>query len=213
MKKISLLALAFCTSMALFAQDQPTLKTEMAVKPYFGIKAGVNLAKLRATNLGGNFNSKTSLQGGFVANIPLGGMLSFQPELLYLSSGGKNSNTLLGQTITTEQDLHYISLPLMLQVKPGGSGFFVEVGPQASYLIRATNEVNNTETNNKDEFDKFDVAVNGGLGFITRVGLGLNARYSYGLSNILEDNGTDTDTKLKNSGIQIGLVYLFGANK
>lgn len=215
MKKISLIALAFCTSAAVFAQDQPTLRTEMATRPYFGLKAGVNLANFRMSDdPDTNTDTKTSFLAGFVGHIPIGSMLAFQPELLYMGAGAKSSETTTGVTTTIEQDLHYIALPLMLQVKPGGSGFFIEAGPQLGYLIRAKAESGGMEVDNKESFDKFDFAVNGGLGFTTRVGFGISARYSYGLANILKDDGgTGSDNMIKNTGFQFGLHYLFGASK
>jgi hypothetical protein len=104
----------------------------------------------------------------------------------------------------------------MLQLKSPG-GFFVELGPQASYLISAKMQMNNTESNNKSTFDNFDIAVNGGLGYTSRVGLGIHGRYSHGLSNILEDGGGNNSPnngpELKNTVIQVGLHYMFGAHR
>lgn len=215
MKKPSFVALALFAGLAVFAQE-PKLRTDMAVKPYFGIKAGVNLASFNLSNTTLEATHKTTFQGGFLANIPLGtGKVAFQPELLYLSAGAHlnvpgNSTT---SNNVYEQDLHYIALPLMLQVRPTRS-FFIEAGPQASYLIRARRqETNNTESDNKAELDKFDVAVNGGLGFVTRVGVGASARYSYGLRNIMESSNNTGNMSMKNTGIQFSLFYLIGANR
>src|SRR5688572_15331423 len=125
MKKISLFALAISTSLALFAQNTPTLRTEMARSTFFGVKAGANFAKVDTDDLPGvSVNNKTGLHGGFFANIPLGtGNLKFQPELLYNSVGAKVKTTDLGGTVNYEQDLSYISLPLMLQLR-SEKGFF-----------------------------------------------------------------------------------------
>jgi hypothetical protein len=166
-------------------------------------------------------NNKTSMHGGLFLNIPMGQTLNFQPELLYNGVGSKfSSSTTVGTVINTEtyeQDLSYISLPLMFQLR-STKGFFIELGPQASYLISAKQEgPGTTNTDNKKAFDKFDVAANGGIGWTSRVGLGINARYSYGLSNILEDGGGDNSSndglELKNRVISVGLHYMFGANK
>ena len=105
----------------------------------------------------------------------------------------------------------------MFQVR-GNSGFFLELGPQASYLISAKQQGPGTlNTDNKNAFDNFDIAMNGGIGWTSRVGLGINARYSYGLSNVLEDGGGDNSTndgpELKNRVISVGLHYMFGAGK
>jgi hypothetical protein len=221
MKKISFIALALFTCMAVFAQD-PQLKTPMARSTFFGIKAGANWAKMDVDEYPGvNVNNKTSMHGGIFLNIPVGTTLNFQPELLYNGVGSKFRETSTVGTVTTtetfEQDLSYLSLPLMLQVR-SSKGLFFELGPQASYLISAKQEgPGNIDTDNKDAFDKFDVAINGGLGFTTRVGFGVHARYSYGLSNVLEDGGGNNSPndgpELKNRVLSVGLHYMFGANK
>jgi hypothetical protein len=47
-----------------------------------------------------------------------------------------------------------------------------------------------------------------GLGYKTTSGLGLDARYNLGLSNIIKDGGDDF--KLKSNVIQVGLTYTLG---
>lgn len=214
MKKISLFVLSLCTTVVLFAQVERPARTAMASKTYFGVKAGANLANFRTENYNPepDVNMKTSANGGFFANIPLSEKLAFQPELLYNGMGSK----IKFSGISSEQDLSYISLPLMFQIKTPG-GFFVELGPQPSILIRANSVVNGVQTDNKGSFDSFDLGLGGGIGYTSRVGLGANARYNLGLTNTLEDGGGNNSPndgpELKNSVIQIGLFYLFGASK
>ena len=214
MKKISFIAvLAIFTSTALFAQDEPTLRTPRPTSPTFGIKLGASLATLRAEDFNPmpSFNRKTTIMGGLTADFPLG-MGSFAPELLFVGAGAKTNFS--GQT--GEMDLHYLALPLMFKIKPGGSGFFIELGPQVGYLINVSGDENNAFADD-EAFDNFDMAINGGLGYMSRVGLGINARYSYGLTGILSEGAGGalfgSNAELKNSAIQFGLTYMFGANK
>src|SRR3954447_8000601 len=173
MKKISLFALALTTSVAMFAQNYEK-KTPMTIAPRFGIKAGVNLAEMRANGYASGTQPtsemKTSMNGGFFYNAPLGtGGLAIQPELVYSGQGGKMSTPTMGTTPATnsEQDLSYINLPIMLQWK-APCGFFVETGPQAGYLIRGKLETGTTgNTDNKDQFDHFDFSWGAGLGFLS----------------------------------------------
>lgn len=217
MKKISLFALALFSGLAMFAQD-PILRTEMSRSTFFGVKAGANWAKFDVDEFPGvNVNNKTSLHAGIFLNMPLGSTFNFQPELLYNGVGSKiKQQTALG-SIPYEQDLSYVSLPLMFQYRTP-AGLFFELGPQPSLLISAKAEGTGIEdSDNKDDFDKFDLAINGGLGYTTRVGFGVHARYSYGVTNVLEDGGGDNSAndgpELKNRVIQVGLHYMFGANK
>ena len=62
--------------------------------------------------------------------------------------------------------------------------------------------------------DKFRCA---GLGFVSKAGLGIGARYVYGLTNTIEDNGgnnsSNSGPELKNSVIQIGLSWRLPTGK
>lgn len=211
MKKISLVALALCTSAAVFAQDnQPQLRTPMANKVRIGVRAGVNLAQFRLTDFPAGteprVQSKTSMHGGLFVNAPLGGKFAIQPGVEYSGQGSKFTDD--GEN--GEYDLHYINVPVMFQWKSTG-GLLLETGPQAGILLRA----NLDDVEVEDEtFKTLDLSWGAGVGYLSRMGLGLNARFNYGLSNILEgDDASDTSPQLKNQVIQLGLVYHFGAHK
>jgi hypothetical protein len=205
MKKISLVALAFCISAVGFAQDNPQLRTPMEKKVRFGIRAGANLASLNLTDVSGvEVNTKTSMHGGLFVNAPLGGSFAIQPGLEYSGQGAKWK---MGTT-NSEIDMHYLNVPIMVQWKSTG-GFFVETGPQAGFLLGAS--VNDVDAD--EGYDKFDLSWGTGLGYLSRMGLGANARYNLGLTNTLDDDGSSSSSKAKNSVIQLGLVYQFGAHK
>ena len=225
MKKISFIVVALCAGCASFSQNtQPQLRTPMAVTTRFGVRAGVNLADLTAKNLpsGSAFTeaqSRTAYVVGAFANIPLAGMFRFQPEADFSSQGGK----LQGPSGTTsagtfEQVLRYVNVPLNFQLMTT-KGFFVQAGPQLSYLIdaKAKNSSGTTTSNtdNKDAFDKFDFGVTGGVGYLSRIGLGVEARYNWGLANTIADDATNSykGGTWKNQVTQISLIYQFGAAK
>lgn len=223
MKKISLIALALCSGAAMFAQDvEPQLRTPMATKTRFGIRAGVNLADLTAKNLptGSTYTeaqAKTSFNGGIFVNVPLSSMFNFQPELSFSSQGGKlqppSGNT---SAPTIEQDLHYINVPLNFQLK-SAKGFFVQTGPQVGFLLdakqKSTSSSSSAETENEENFDKIDFSWSGGVGYLSRMGLGVDLRYNIGIANIIEDNASGLGGTWKNSVGQFSLIYHFGAYK
>jgi hypothetical protein len=112
-----------------------------------------------------------------------------------------------------EEDLHYLSVPLTFQIQTK-SGFFVEAGPQISFLMSAKQDGPNDKTYDiKSQYDKADLGVNAGLGYLTRIGLGIKADYYFGLANIIDEGNTKDGPELKNRAIAIGLVYHFGAAK
>ena len=227
MKKISLFLLVCAVSGSSYAQNEPQLTTPMEVKPRFGIKGGVNLASLEidddtpATNF--NTNSKTSFHVGVYGNIPLSDMFRFQPELLYVGGGSKVSGTPLsgnqGSTENYEADFDYLALPLKIQLATK-SGFFVEAGPQIAFLTTARQDNNSGEDPDiKDEgiIKKTDFSGVAGIGYLSRIGLGIHATYMHGFSNVFDtDNAENTNPiggEVSNRGILIGLHYSFGAGK
>lgn len=223
MKKISLLSLAFASAFAASAQNigdpdkaHKPLRTEMSVQPRFGIKAGVNLATLEIDDDSQtnpiNTNNKTSFHAGLFANIPLSDMWRFQPEVVYSGQGSKVSQTALGTTVNDEWDMHYVNVPLMFQLQTKG-GFFVEAGPHVGFLVKAKDEDDN-DLKDALNLKSVDFGAGGGIGYLSRIGLGINARYNLGFANIYDDDANSSDDgKLKNRVVNIGLVYHFGAAK
>lgn len=222
MKKISLIALVLSTNLALFAQETKLqLVTPMAIKTRFGVRAGANLANFRlndyATSTQPEVSQKTSYHAGVFVNIPISPMFRFQPGVEYSGQGSKVAKyNVIGSVPVTssyEQDLKYINLPLMVQYVTKG-GFMVEAGPQPGFLVSAIQDGPGSSTvDKKNSFDKFDLSLGAGLGYLSRIGLGVNARYNFGLTSALEDGGTNNGPEVKNQVVQLGLVYHFGAFK
>jgi hypothetical protein len=228
MKKFSFLTLALVTCFGALAQNtdddkaHKPVRTAMAVQPRLGIKAGINMADMKmddeAKTTDFKTSGKTSAHFGLFANIPLGGTLRFQPEILYSMVGAKYTET----TTTTppvstvyEEDLDYVTVPLMLQIQTP-SGFLFEFGPQFGILANAQRDKGGVNVEIKDQRKSVDVAANVGLGYLTRIGLGLGARYNYGLSNVFnKDDAPASQSKynFSNNVIQFGLTYQFGAYK
>lgn len=148
-------------------------------------------------------------------------MFRFQPEVDFSSQGGK----LQGPSGTTgagtfEQDLHYIDLPLNFQLMTA-RGFFVQTGPQLGYLVdaeaKSLSGTSSASSNNKSSFDKLDFGWTGGVGYLSRIGLGVEARYNLGIANIVADDAASGSSykggTWKNNVAQVSLVYQFGASK
>jgi hypothetical protein len=239
MKKISLLTLAVVAGFTVMAQEQgrqqegnkdfKPLRTPMAVKTRFGVIAGINSATYNDNDMpaGQNYSvdSKTSMHIGAFVNIPFGGTFRFQPGLVYNGLGSKvgqyprrlTGTGFAGTYDNFEEDLHYLSVPLLLQMQ-SKSGIFVEAGPQIGFLLSAKQDgPGDDEYDIKAGYDKMDVGASVGLGYLTRIGLGFKAGYYFGLANIIEDGGGNNSSnngpELKNRALQFSLVYHFGAAK
>jgi hypothetical protein len=200
MKKISLLFLMVSTSFAVFAQTGAD----------FGIKGGLNIAN-QDIKVPGDANStvqrqsRLGLNAGLLAHIHVTPEIAIQPEALYSSQGSK-------YTINNQEhelQLDYINVPVQFQLM-FKNGFRVQTGPQVGFLVNTKDKVGGVETGyfTSADFKKTDVAWTFGAGYLTNSGIGIDARYNLGLTNI---NNVGTNT-IKNNVAQLGLFYMFNNN-
>ncbi len=217
--------LAVVASFEVMAQDteQKPMRTEMSTQVRFGLRAGVNLASLELddenTATDYNTNSKTSFQAGIFVNIPIGGMFRLQPEVSYVGQGSKVNGNFISNPLNKgsyELDYSYIAVPIMFQLQTNG-GFFVEAGPQIAFLVRAKeDQQSGNDPDVKDKLRTTDFGAAAGIGYLSRIGLGINARYVHGFSNVYNNDNAPASVKnaeISNRGVQIGLVYHLGAQK
>ena len=165
-----------------------------------GIKAGLNLYNINSDN-NAAYDTKAGFHAGLIGHIHLTKQLALQPELVYSGEGAKY--TVAG--VETKLNMGYINVPVMLQYM-FDNGFRIQAGPQVGFLISAKSKTGSTETDFKDNLKSVDFALGMGLGYVNPAsGLGIDARYNLGLSNI-NDNSS---VKSTNRGFQLGLFYLF----
>jgi hypothetical protein len=89
------------------------------------------------------------------------------------------------------------------------NGFRLQAGPQLGFLASAKSEVNDDDTDVKDDFESIDLGLGLGVSYINPVSdFGVDVRYNLGLSNV-NKNGT---TDYFNRGVQVGVFYLFNHN-
>ncbi|WP_343688143.1 porin family protein [Chitinophaga sp.] len=188
MKK-SILAALFVACAALGAKAQ-TLT--------FGVKGGLNVAKL--TNIENSHNRASIYAGGF-ANFALSDMFAIQPELLY-SGQGYFYRDAVNNKYTTK--LGYINIPVMFQVHLVDE-FFLEAGPQVGFLASAKAKAGKVTVDIKDQMTTADFGLGFGLGYQFPIGVGISARYMFGLTDVYK-NATESH---KNSVASVGLTYTF----
>ncbi len=184
MKKLSLFVLSIFLSVLSFAQRGNV---------QFGIKGGVNLADY-------NYNTR-----GFRTGFHIGGLahihtsnpkLAIQPEIVFSAQGADFSNG--------TDHVDYINIPFLIQYL-GKGGLRLETGPQVGALVSAKFDDNNgVEYDIKNRFKKSDFGWAFGIGFLSASGLGIDARYNLGLSDITKARGD-----VRNRVWQFGLFYQF----
>jgi hypothetical protein len=164
----------------------------------FGVKGGLNVAKL--TNIENSHNRASIYAGGF-ANFAFNDMFSIQPELLY-SGQGYFYRDIANNKVTTK--LGYINIPVMFQVHLVDE-FFLEAGPQVGFLAGAKAKAGKVTVDIKDQMTTADFGLGFGLGYQFPVGVGVTARYMFGLTDVYK-NATEPH---KNSVASVGLTYTF----
>ncbi|ULQ57916.1 PorT family protein [Flavihumibacter rivuli] len=172
----------------------------------FGVKAGYNLADFKGRT-GDNPGMKSGFHAGGFVRIPVSGKFSIQPELLY-SQQGVNDEVQVNE-VTYQQKLktNYLTLPVLFQYQ-SPLGINVSTGPQLGYLLSSKLEANKGSMDYKDFLKSTDISWVLGAGYEMRNGLGIGARYCWGLNNV-----SDSYNDLRSRVLQVGLSYKFGSGK
>lgn len=175
-----------------------TFGAKAQMKAHFGLKAGMNASELHQKNV--SSDTKIGFNAGVLAHIhSAGSQFAFQPEVIYSLEGAKN----IGST-KYQQDLHYVNVPLLAQYM-FDNGFRIEAGPQIGFLVAAKVK---DGAKNKDAFKSTAISLPVGLSYLTTSGLGFDARYSFGLTDI-----NDSGNKLTGNNFQFGLFWQFSDPK
>lgn len=165
-----------------------------------GIKGGVNAYSIKSDN-NSSFDTKVSFHLGLIGHIHISDQFALQPELVYSVQGTKYS--VAGQEVNL--NLNYVNVPLLFQYM-FDNGFRLQAGPQLGFLASAKSEVNNNDTDVKDDFESIDLGIGLGASYVNPASnFGIDLRYNIGLSNI-NDGG---NTNYYNRGLQAGVFYLF----
>lgn len=186
----------------------------MAFAQQFGIKAGGDLSHLSGKDAK-ETNSRFGYYAGVFANVPVGKDFSIQPEVLYNSLGFKTIDADFGDLakVKVSNSLDYISIPVMVQynVVPN---FYLEAGPEFSFLVSAKAKASGSvvginiptgSTSIKDAFNTFNFGMGIGAGYNFTKNIGINARYTAGLTDI--DKVDNASAKI--NGLQLGVNYKF----
>ncbi len=196
MKKIGLFGLGLLMSFAVLAQNAVV-----------GIKGGLNLATNTNSNPIAEPSYKLGYNAGFLVNLNISPKIAVQPELVYSNQGHKytiESLEYLGGPEEHSLHLNYLNVPVLLQFKATPQ-FRLQTGPQVGFLTSVNDQVNGETTGffTSSDFKKTDVAWSFGLSFMGNSGIGVDARYNLGLTDI---NNTGRSSVIKNNVAQVGLV-------
>jgi len=172
-----------------------TLLKAQSADTHFGLKAGLNISSLDEKN-GVDFNSKAGFHIGGLAHVHLSPHFAVQPEIVYSEQGGKDG--------ADKWDINYINIPVLFQYMTG-AGLRLQTGPQLGFAVSSKIKSGDIEQNIKDDVKTVDVSWSLGAGYLFPEGIGIDARYNIGLTNV---NDAETPV-VRNRVFQVGLFYQF----
>ncbi|MGN6532965.1 MAG: porin family protein [Ginsengibacter sp.] len=189
----------------IFAATLFLMYTAKAQSTHFGIKGGLNASSLNSSPSNSDMQTKIGFNAGFLAHIHTSSEYwAIQPEVYYSDEGAKSKST-----SDNKVDLGYINVPVLVQYM-FGNGFRLEAGPQVGFLINAKSKEGGTSTDIKSNMNSAVFSIPVGLGYLTSSGLGFDARYNFGISDI---NKSSVGTKVHSNVFQFDIFYQFSGPK
>ena len=162
----------------------------------FGLKAGLNVSSIKVSD-GNDFDSKAGLYVGGLAHIHITKHFALQPELVYSMQGGESGNL--------TRSLNYINVPVLAQYMTG-DGFRLQTGPQLGFMVSGKDKVGNIEVKINDQLNTTDLSWAFGASYISKMGLGVDARYNLGITNM---NENEAGAEARYRVFQVGAFYQF----
>ncbi len=158
-----------------------------------GVKGGVNLASQHTDGSDSSLDARTGLVAGAFWTLPLTSWLGVQVEGLYSMKGARVNFEGVKSTL----QLDYFEVPVLARVPFGGGHrrYFVAGGPSLGLRLRARTRTKfsgaTEDIDVADQVERLDVGIAGGGG-VELGSLVIDARYTYGLTDIDKDEAAKT---------------------
>ena len=121
---------------------------------------------------GASWNFRFGFSAGVLLDLPISGDIRLQPEIQYIQKGfnvnGTSTSPVFWKVAVTNS---YIELPVYVKYSLGGNylHWFLLGGPTLGYLISSNSEITdypgrNGNTDTKDMYKSYDLAISGGVG-------------------------------------------------
>lgn len=167
------------------------MHSQVTFKP--GIRLGLNIASISNINDG----SKTDFQAGIFGELKLGSIYALQPEINYSKQGSEHL------------DLDYLSIRLInkFYILSDETPLFISISPGIDFNLHGKTESYSSDYGAGVTFDA-DISFTGGIGYDFPFGLGVEARYKKGITDVLMNYDHQALQRL-NSVIQLSAYYKF----
>ena len=186
------------------------------MRPRAGIKGGVNFSNLTAGDNVTDNNIRTGFHVGVYGQLFGGSVLTIQPEVNFSTKGNR---VVLADGVIDQEvkiNLSYIDVPVLAVIRLGKAAE-LHAGFYWAYLVGANIDKDGDLSQDFDEvdrdnFDKWDYGLAGGLGFNLGKGAQIGARYNYGLSDIARSQAAKNWLgDARNSNAQVYLAFNLAA--
>lgn len=159
-----------------------------------GIKAGANFANISDVS---NLSNKTGFQAGVFAGIKFSDKIGIQADMLYSQQGAEFDGG--------EFDLTYINVPVVLKYYII-QGLNIQAGPQFGFVVddKISLDVFG-DIGRKAKAEDFDLSGVIGAGYDFPLGIRVDARYNFGLTDVSKQEGFEG----KNNVFSLALGYSF----
>jgi hypothetical protein len=182
----------------------------------FGLLGGVTFSDLTGDDAEENLDRSNGFLAGAFVRIPLGAIISVQPEVQYVRKGAEGEAT--GGDVAVK--LNYLDVPVFLSFGlPTSFGFHVMAGPNFSFEIGCDLDIDpitggeiNRDCDQDNEFDSRKsfvsaVAVGAGVDLpLGGAGLFIDGRFVIDLESFHEDEDID----IKNQAFELVAGLRFG---
>lgn len=184
----------------------PAAATPVTPGIHGGLIGGVNLAGMDVSGAAETIesfeelaDSRTGVVAGAFLEIPAGPTFALRPEVLFTMKGDKEET----DDLTTTVEFDYIEVPFLAQLRlpTGPIRPLIYGGPSVSMRLGSKTTIEGTddlgevsiEEDLDDQTKSVDFGLVAGAGvqipFGSGTGLGLEARYDYGLVDVNDANG------------------------
>jgi hypothetical protein len=162
---------------------------------HFGLKAGLNISSLDVKR-GVDWDAKAGFHFGGLAHVHLTPHFAVQPEIVFSQQGGEYNSD--------KWKINYLNIPVLLQYMTG-SGFRLQTGPQLGFGLSSEVKQGDIEIDNDDDVNTIDFSWSFGASYLFPGGIGVDARYNHGITNIYEPEVPE----VRNRVFQLGVFYQF----
>ncbi len=164
----------------------------------FGLKAGLNLASIDGPDLD-DPEMRIGYHLGALVSTRIAPGVMLQPEILFSVHGEGDRG---GERL----NLSALHIPIMAKVMLGPA-FNLQFGPYSGVLLGAKRG----SVDLKKSYNTLEFGVGLGLGYVFQSRYTFDARYMYGLTNIIDQDVTPNNNA-GNRIVQLSLGFLLGGN-